>query len=140
MTTALSHYVAEAEAALAKRPHLQGTSHDALLALREYVNHLDEAIRGIVAAYDAEQPELVEWSVTTDEDGDHHTECPHCGSVDSISEVDTAVRWNTLSLTGEATAVASTGDGDFEGDGWVCTSCDSLALSSPEGFEITSWD
>jgi hypothetical protein len=69
-----------------------------------------------------------------------HTKCPKCGALDKIVEVDKAVRFNTLTLSSNgATATASTGQGDFEFDGWACTGCYADGLDAPADFEILDW-
>lgn len=69
-----------------------------------------------------------------------HTKCPHCEALDTIVEVDQAVRFNTLKLSSNgATAVASTGSGDFDWYGWFCTACSNDNLAAPERFEILDW-
>lgn len=87
---------------------------------------------------------LQQWKVVTDDDGDYHTECPN-GHRDGIVEVDSAIRWNTLRLTGEATAVADLGGtGDYDFESWTCKDClsvgDHSTLAEPDGFEVTSWE
>jgi hypothetical protein len=54
MSTAVEHYVAEAEHVLTTRPVLEGTSHDALLLAHAYLGRLEEALRNLVTALDAE--------------------------------------------------------------------------------------
>ena len=69
-----------------------------------------------------------------------HTQCPHCKALDTIHERDVAIRWNSLQLSSNgATAVASTGQSDFESDGWICAACFSTEMDAPEGFEILDW-
>lgn len=79
-----------------------------------------------------------QWRIVTDKDG-RHVECPHCKSLDTIVEVDQAIRFNTLNLDGdEVTArMGSTGDWDF--DHWFCTACMTDQLAAPDDFEIKEW-
>ena len=89
-------------------------------------------------------PEPVRWSIYFDPDEARprtpHTQCPSCGTLDHIVEVDQAVRWNRLTLSSNgATATASTGDGDWDFYGWLCTSCMNSGFDAPEGFEILDW-
>lgn len=80
-----------------------------------------------------------EWTVVTDDDGDHHTLCP-CGARDEIAEVDVACSWNTLNLADDGqSATAMPGSGDREGVGWICQACLDTTLNAPAGFEITNW-
>lgn len=89
-------------------------------------------------------PEAVRWSIYFDPEERRprtpHTQCPSCGTLDHIVEVDQAVRWNRLKLSSNgATATASTGDGDWDFYGWLCTSCMNSGFEAPEGFEILDW-
>lgn len=79
------------------------------------------------------------WTITQDHTG-AHTHCPACGVVDSIVEVDQAIRWNTIHLTDAQSGTASTGNvGDYEFEGWACSACGADNLDAPVGFEITDW-
>lgn len=80
-----------------------------------------------------------EFTIVFDQDGTPHTLCPACGVQDEVKEVDKAVRWNTLILSEDGkSATASTGDGDYEGEGYICTNC-ITELEQPTDFEITDW-
>jgi hypothetical protein len=92
----------------------------------------------------AEDPPPAQWKVVFDGEGVPHTQCPHCGVLDQIREVDEAVRWNTLHLADDgktATASIDNGSADWEFDTWICLGPGCLKQSlEPEGFEITEWN
>lgn len=81
------------------------------------------------------------FSVITDEDGDHHVQCPHCGSLGSIVEVDQAIRFNELVFDkGPMDPLGDMGGtGDWDYDHWFCTACMSDDLQAPVGFAIREW-
>lgn len=83
-----------------------------------------------------------QFKIRLDEDGQAHTLCPtpRCKAVDSIVEVDRAVRWNRLDLSAYPLRVAATlgDDGYWDFDAWLCVSCQ-VEVMEPDGFEIGSW-
>jgi hypothetical protein len=96
----------------------------------------DRTMQSLFAFSDVPMPEF---TIVFDADGTPHTCCPSCGVQDEIKEVDRAIRWNTLILAADGkSAEASTGDGDYEGEGYICTSC-ITELEQPTDFEITDW-
>lgn len=81
----------------------------------------------------------MKWLIVEEAGGGLHTVCPKCRAEDEIVEVDRAIRWNRLRLTGKNSATASTGSGDWEFDDWYCQACGTDDLEAPDGFEITDW-
>lgn len=76
--------------------------------------------------------------------GEPTTQCPHCGELGEVREVDRAERWNRLTVDinlehGEPYAVAALGDADFESAGWICGNCYRRDIAAPSGFEIVDW-
>ncbi|GII42880.1 hypothetical protein [Planotetraspora phitsanulokensis] len=64
---------------------------------------------------------------------------PDCGVADDIVELDIATRQNELDIVGPGEIAASMGDGNFEGDGFECNTCNQ-PVELPDGFEIVSYD
>ena len=71
------------------------------------------------------------------------TECPHCGGVNTIVEVDSAIRFNELDFddrSGGTRPLAHMGpEGDWDFDHWYCESCGSSDLSAPAQLDIREW-
>lgn len=82
------------------------------------------------------------FKIVHDLDGDTTTECPHCGALGAIVEVDEAVRFNELVFDGDdpLRPRANMGDsGDWDFARWYCTSCGSDELATPAGLSIRDW-
>lgn len=82
-----------------------------------------------------------QWRIVTDEQGVRRVECPHCKKLNTIVEVDSAIRFNTLEFADDDTnAVARMGEtGDWEFDHWFCKGCGSVMLAAPDNFVIDDW-
>lgn len=91
----------------------------------------------------AEDPPPAQWKVVFDDEGTPHTQCPHCGVLDQIREVDEAIRWNKLNLADDgktATASLDNSSADWQFANWICIGPGCLKNSAePDGFEITEW-
>ena len=91
------------------------------------------------------------WTIEVDDAGLKHIKCPHCGGLDTIVEVDCAIRFNDLELNGESYLSGSSAgsaddviarmgeEGDWDFDHWLCESCCADNLQAPAGFKIEEW-
>jgi len=68
-----------------------------------------------------------EFTIVTDDDGDTHLKCPHCGSTDGIIEIDMAMRHNDAEAyfkDGSLDSIdVSQSQSDFETLAYACAAC-----------------
>lgn len=69
--------------------------------------------------------------------------CPHCGADDSIAEYNEAVSWCqiedseiAIDADGNLSVMVASPDGDYDGYGWICTSCLRRDIDMPVHIEL----
>ena len=112
---------------------------------------VDDVLEGFQRFYDEAKRPTPTWTIEVDHEGRKRIKCPRCGGLDTIVEVDHAIRFNELELNGDSYLPGSSAgdaddviarmgeEGDWDFDHWYCQSCHADDLLSPVDFKIQEW-